>query len=96
MGVALRGFSEALAYAWQKEYITEQERSKGNGFAQSLPHSPPLIGNGESGDGWNGFRAGEILIAPSPPGFVKQAPSVPIVTLFSFMISVSIRGYRLH
>ena len=73
MGVALRGFSEALVYAWQKEYITEQELSKENGFAQSLPHSPPLIGNGESGDGWNGFRAGEILIAPSPPGFVKQS-----------------------
>ena len=96
MGVAFLGFREALVYAWQKQYITEQERSKGNGFAQSLPHSPPLIGNGESGDGWNGFRAGEILIAPSPPGFVKQAPSVQIVTLFSFMISVSIRGYRLH
>jgi hypothetical protein len=39
--VAFLGFSEALAYAWQKEYITEQERSKENGFAQSLPHSPP-------------------------------------------------------
>jgi hypothetical protein len=47
--VAFLGFSEALAYAWQKEYITEQERSKENGFAQSLPHSPPLIGNGDWG-----------------------------------------------
>ena len=39
--MAFLGFSEALAYAWQKEYITEQERSKENGFAQSLPHSTP-------------------------------------------------------
>jgi len=45
--VAFLGFSEALVYAWQKEYITEQERSKENGFAQSLPHSSPLIGNGD-------------------------------------------------
>jgi hypothetical protein len=47
MKVAFLGFREALAYAWQKEYITEPERSKENGFAQSLPHSPPLIGNGD-------------------------------------------------
>ena len=66
------------------------------GIKKTYPPCSPLIGNGESGDGWNGFRAGEILIAPSPPGFVKQAPFVQIVTLFSFMISVSIRGYRLH
>ena len=80
MGVAFLGFREALVYAWQKQYITEQERSKENGFAQSLPHSPPPNRERRLGDGWNGFRAGEILIAPSPPGFVKQSPSVQILT----------------
>ena len=28
MGVAFLGFREALVYAWQKQYITEQERSE--------------------------------------------------------------------